>query len=202
MWPQLERAYTIEEYVELFKASEELLEYRDGKVVSLTARKIAESVIAANLTRSLSNHLEGRPFHVFGRGAAVKTIAAPPFRLPDAVVVSDQLDFEDFHEIEMLLHPLVIGEVLSPIDADYDCQEKFLIYQAIESFQEYLLVAWDRPHVIRYRRQPDNCWVRSDVIGLESSVELESLGLTLALSEIYRMIEFPESEATTEDSLN
>jgi Uma2 family endonuclease len=83
---------------------------------------------------------------------------------------------------------------LSPSTKDYDREGKVLVYQAIESFKEYLLVESDRPHVTRYVRQPDNQWLRADVIGLESSIKLESLGVTLSLSEIYRMIQFPEPD--------
>ena len=91
----------------------------------------------------------------------------------------------------MLVNPLVLVEVLSPSTKDYDKDGKFLAYQSIESFQEYLLVAQDAPHVTRYVRQPDNQWWRADFIGLESSVELKSLGVTLTLSEIYRGVQVP-----------
>ncbi|MGH6629543.1 MAG: hypothetical protein ACREB3_07405, partial [Burkholderiales bacterium] len=59
---------------------------------------------------------------------------------------------------------------------------------------EYLLVEQTRPHVTRYLRQPDGQWLRADVIGLESAVRLESLEVTLPLSEIYRLIKFPATE--------
>jgi Uma2 family endonuclease len=89
------------------------------------------------------------------------------------------------------VNPLLLVEVLSPTTKDYDKDGKFLGYQSIESFQEYLLVAQDVPHVTRYVRQADNQWLRSDFIGLESSVELKSLAVTLPLSEIYQAVTFP-----------
>ena len=95
----------------------------------------------------------------------------------------------------MLVNPLVIIEVLSPTSKDYDKDGKFLAYQSIESFQEYLLVAQDSPHVTRYVRQPDNQWLRADLLGLESVVELKSLGVTLPRSEIYRLVKFPALSA-------
>ncbi|MGH9847331.1 MAG: Uma2 family endonuclease [Blastocatellia bacterium] len=119
---------------------------------------------------------------------------APPFRLPDVSVVCGDLIIEEFQGIEMLINPLLICEVLSSTTAGYDRDEKFMVYQAIESFQEYLLVEQTRPHVTRYLRQPDGQWLRADVIGLESAVRLESLEVTLPLSEIYRLIKFPATE--------
>ncbi len=69
----------------------------------------------------------------------------------------------------------------------------------IESFPEYLLVAQDTPHVTRYVRQPDNQWLRADIIGLESEVELKSLSVTLTLTEIYQAVTFPPTAQPAEE---
>lgn len=191
--PDLKRKYTVEEYIELLKNSEERFEYFDGEIFSMAAGKITHGGIAGNILREVGNLLKDRPCQVFGGDVALKTIRAYPFRLPDVSVVCGEPVTEDFQGIEMLVNPLLICEVLSPTTASYDREEKFMIYQAIESFQEYLLVEQDRPHVTRYVRQSDGQWLRADIIGLESSVKLESLGVELPLNEIYRMINFPEN---------
>ncbi len=92
---------------------------------------------------------------------------------------------------DVLVNPLVIVELASPTTKGSENGERFIAYQSIASFQEYLLVAQDSPHVTRYVRQADNQWVRSDFIGLESSVELKSLAVTLSLGEIYQAVNFP-----------
>ncbi len=198
--PDLKRKYTIEEYIELYKNSEERFEYFDGEIFSMASGKVSHGEIAVNIARQIGNRLEDRPCHVFGGDVAIKTIRAHPFRLPDASVVCGDPIIEEFQGIEMLVNPLLICEVLSPSTANYDREEKFMVYQAIESFQEYLLVEQDRPHVTRYVRQPDGQWLRADIIGLDSAVRLESLGVELPLSEIYRMIKFPECVAETTES--
>ncbi len=191
---QLKRQYTVEEYIELLKNSEERLEYFDGEIVSMAAGKIAHGGIEMNLGRLLGNHLVSQPCQVYGGSVAIKTVKAPPFRMPDVTVVCGEPLVEELQGIEMLLNPLFICEILSPRTAAYDWNEKFVAYQAIESFQEYLLVNQQRPHVTRYLRQSSGQWLRSDIIGLESSVELLSLGATLPLSEIYRGVKFPAVE--------
>lgn len=196
--PNPKRKYTIEEYIELLKNSEERFEYFDGEIVSMAVGRISHGGIAANISREIGNLLKNRPCQVFGGDTAIKTVKAPPFRLPDVSVVCGDLIIEEFQGIEMLLNPLLICEVLSPTTSNYDREEKFMVYQAIESFQEYLLVEQDRPHVTRYVRQLDEQWLRADIIGLESSVRLESLGVELPLSEIYRMIRFPEETGADE----
>jgi Uma2 family endonuclease len=193
--PNPKRKYTIEEYIELYKSSEERFEYFDGEIVSMASGKISHGGIAANINREIGNLLKDHPCQVFGSDVAIKTIKAHPFRLPDVSVVCGDPIIEEFQGIEMLVNPLLICEVLSSSTASYDREEKFLVYQAIESFQEYLLVERVRPHVTRYVRQTDGQWLRADIIGLESSVKLESLGVTLPLAEVYRMIKFPAEEA-------
>ena len=90
----------------------------------------------------------------------------------------------------MLVNPLVIIEVLSSSTAAYDLGSKFSAYQSISSFREYLLISQDRAHVIQYVRQPNDKWLRSETSGLESTLMLESLGITLTLSEIYQRVNF------------
>jgi Uma2 family endonuclease len=196
MIPSPKKKYTVEEYIELLKNSDERFEYFDGEIVSMAAGKISHGGIASNLIYSLRRELADRPCQAFGGDTAVKTVKEPPFRLPNVTIVCGEPIIEDAQGIEMLVNPILIVEVLSKNTQDYDREGKFFVYRAIESFQEYLLVEQHQPHVTRYVRQPDDQWLRADIIGLESAVKLESLGVVLPLSEIYRMIKFPaESES-------
>lgn len=189
------KKYTIEEYIELIKNSDERFEYFDGDVVSMAGGKFSHGAIAANLIYTLKRSLVDRPCQVVGGDIAIKTVKAPPFRYPDVSIVCGTPIIEDHMGIEMLVNPLLICEVLSPTTREYDRDEKFMVYQAINSFQEYLLVEQTRAHVTRYLRQTDGQWLRADVIGLESAVRLESLEVTLPLAEVYSMIEFPAEES-------
>lgn len=182
--------YSLKEYIELEKSSEERYEYFDGEVFAMAGGSLEHLRIGKNIARHLENKLEGRSCEAFPFDMRVKVPTAPPYRYPDVTVVCGSLITEDFQGLPLLVNPLLIVEVLSPSTKDYDKDGKFLAYQSIASFQEYLLVAQDSPHVTRYVRQADNQWVRSDFIGLESSVELKSLGVTLLLSEIYQAVSF------------
>ncbi len=189
--------YTIEEYIELLKNSDERFEYFDGEVVSMAGGKVVHGAIAANIVRHLGNRVADRPCQVLGGDVALKVPTAPPFRFPDASVVCGERVIDEFQGIEMLVNPMLIIEVLSPTTEAYDRGGKFLAYQSIESFREYLLVAQDRPHVTHYARQQRGGWLRADIIGLNSEVRFESLDVTLPLAEIYWQIKFsaPETPA-------
>ncbi|MFN2598172.1 MAG: Uma2 family endonuclease, partial [Pyrinomonadaceae bacterium] len=88
-------------------------------------------------------------------------------------------------QLDTLLNPCLIIEVLSKSTAAYDREIKFGYYRTIESLTEYLLVAQDEYHVAQHIKQPDARWLITDIRGLESRVELTSVPCTLALSEIY-----------------
>jgi Uma2 family endonuclease len=118
-----------------------------------------------------------------------------PYRYPDVVVVCSEPIIEKIQGQEMLVNPRIIIEVLSPSTARYDYSAKFIAYQSIESFQEYLLVAQDSPHIIQYVRRPDGQWMRRDVKGMENLVAFASVDCELTLIEIYRLVKFPPASS-------
>jgi len=186
-----EPKYTIKEYIEILKNSDQRLEYLDGEIVAMSGGKLPHTRATHNIPHFLDSLLEDHDCEVFNAEMPVKTDLWPPFRFPDASVACGEARFEDMQGIDVLLNPVLIVEVLSPSTAASDQDRKFAAYQAIESFNEYLLVFQNRPQVTQYVRQPNGKWLRSDIIGLDSSVILESVGVTLSFKEIYRRVEFP-----------
>lgn len=124
----------------------------------------------------------------------LKVPKALPYHYPDIVVVCGEPIIETIQSQEMLVNPRVIVEVLSPSTTGYDFNTKFTAYQSIESFQEYLLVSQDRPHVTQYARQPDRQWLRKDIEGMEGVLRLVSVNCELTFNEIYRLVNFPSTE--------
>ena len=186
--------YTIEEYIELDKNSEERFEYFDGEVFAMAGSSPNHVRISRNVCNKLSQKLENRDCEAFPSDMRIKVPAAWPYRSPDVSVACGEQIYETIQGVEMLLNPILLVEVLSDSTAAYDLDAKFTEYQSIESFREYLLIAQDRPHVIRYVRQAQG-WLRTEADGLENAVTLESLDVTLPLSEIYARVKFPEATA-------
>lgn len=191
------RKYTLDEYLELDQHSEERYEFFDGEIVSMSGGSIEHSTIAVNIAGTLRESLKGCTCRVLSSDVRLKVPQAFPYRYPDAVVVCGELLVEKLQGQVLLVNPLLIVEVLSPSTEAYDRGRKFSAYQSIESFQEYLLVAQDRPYVTRYVRQADGQWLRSDVEGLDKAIKLESLDVLLPLSEIYLLVNFPSPEQET-----
>ena len=184
--PKQELRYTVEEYIALLQSSDERYEYFAGEIVAMAGGKIAHGTIGLNVAATLQRKLADAACRAFNGDVAVKVPAAPPFRFPDASVACGALEVEEFQGIEMIVNPMLLVEVLSDSTKNYDREGKFLAYQSIPSFQEYLLIEQDRHHVTQYVRQEDGAWLRRDFIGGEAEVKLSAVPCTLRLAEIYR----------------
>lgn len=193
--PKQETRYTIEEYVAILKNSDERWEYFDGEIVAMAGGKIAHGSIALNVAATLQRNLAGSACRAFNGDVAIKVPTAPPFRFPDTSVVCGELVVEEFQGIEMIVNPILLVEVLSTSTEKYDREEKFLAYQSIASFQEYLLIEQDRYHVTQYVKQGEGAWLRRDFIGIEAEIKLLSVACTLSLAEIYREVEMLASQS-------
>ncbi|MFN7927081.1 MAG: Uma2 family endonuclease [Blastocatellia bacterium] len=147
------RKYTIEEYIELLKNSEERFEYFDGELFSMAGGKKVHSRISGNVFATLRQRLEGSSCEAWNDDLAIKVPLAPPFRFAEASVVCGEAITEEIQGIDALVNPRVIVEVLSNTTEAYDLNEKFVAYQSIESFCEYLAIAQKHAHVILHTKQ-------------------------------------------------
>ena len=74
--------------------------------------------------------------------------------------------------------------MLSPSTRDYDRATKFSYYRTLPSFAEYLVVSQDRVHVEHWVREADH-WILTETYDPAKTLELPSIGCTLALSDVY-----------------
>jgi Uma2 family endonuclease len=114
---------------------------------------------------------------------AGKVSATGLYTYPDVVVVCGEPQFEDT-EIDTLLNPKLIVEVLSKSTEDYDRGTKFLHYRALPSLTEYILVAQDRDHVEHHLHQSEG-WLLTETDRRDDIIDLPSVGARLALTEVY-----------------
>jgi Uma2 family endonuclease len=128
---------------------------------------------------------------VYSSDMRVKISRTGLYTYPDVVVVCDEPRFEDA-EVDTLLNPLVLVEVLSPSTADYDRGEKFEHYRTLASLQVYLLIAQERCHVVHYTRQQDNTWLLAETSDIQDCLHLLSIGCDLLLSEVYAKVQLDQ----------
>ncbi len=181
-----QKQWTPEEYLAFERASDEKHEFVAGEIFNMSGASFAHNMILANVARKLGNQLEGRNCAVLHNDMRVR-VRWRDYVYPDVVVVcgDPQLAQED-----NLLNPTLIIEVLSPSTEQYDKSIKFDLYRSIESVQEYVLIAQDRPHITHYIRQPNQTWLFSEQNALTGSLELPSINCVLAIEEIYAKVTF------------
>lgn len=182
--------YTLEEYAELEKASEERLEFFEGNVWSMAGASIKHETIISNLDFSLRTKLQDRRCRVFLSNTPVKVPIYLPYRYPDLSALCGEIKVENIFGLEILVNPSLIVEVLSPSTEAFDLSDKFTYYKSIESFTEYLLVTQDRPHIILYTKQSADIWIHREYNLLEDKIYLSSLNCEISVAEIYIDIEF------------
>jgi Uma2 family endonuclease len=119
----------------------------------------------------------------------VRVSATGLYTYPDVVVVCGKPQFAE-DEMDNLVNPTVLVEVLSPSTEAYDRGRKFEHYRKIESLRQYLLVASDRVSVELFTRQASGQWLLSSAAGLEEEMDLESIECRLRVADIYDKVEF------------
>ena len=182
-----------QEYLALERAAEYKSEYLGGQIYAMTGASRQHNRITVNLTRELGTQLRGRPCEPFAGDMRVKVGPAGAYLYPDLMVACGEPRFEDA-ELDTLLNPMVIVEVLSPSTELYDRVKKFALYRRSETLQEYVLVAQEAMRVECFRRQGD-VWIFSAISGADDVLRLESVGCELPLRAIYERVEFAD-EAT------
>ncbi len=178
---------SVEDYLALERQAESRSEYLDGEVFAMVGASREHNLIAGNVFASLHGQVRERDCEVYASDMRVRVSATHLFTYPDVVAVCGEPRFDD-QELDTLLNPTLIVEVLSRSTADYDRGSKFAHYRALPSLAEYLLIAQDRVHVEHFERQASERWLFTETDDLAARIELPAIGCTLALAEIYAKV--------------
>jgi Uma2 family endonuclease len=179
---------TPEEYLALDRKSEVRSEYLDGDMVAMSGGSREHNLIVTNIVAELRNGLKGHPCEIYPSNMRVKTPATGLYTYPDVVVICGEPQFEDAN-VDTLLNPTIVIEVLSDSTQSYDRGLKFGHYRKIESLTEYILVNQHQCQIEQYVRQREGPWLRSDMRA--GKLRLPSINCSIDLSEIYDKVQFP-----------
>ncbi len=183
--------YTEAEYFEIERTSFGRWEYVNGKIRQMSGGTTDHGDISSNLVRVLGNALVPRGCHVYGPDVKVHT-GDGINTFPDVSVICGPNRYY-LSKKDIVLNPLLSVEVLSPSTAGYDRTEKFEHYRTIETLTDYLLVEQDQAQVMLYTRRTDY-WEMRVIAGLDGSVFLPSVDVTLSLADVYALIEFDSEQ--------
>jgi Uma2 family endonuclease len=180
---------TPEQYLAIERQAEIKSEYLDGEMFAMSGASREHNLIVSNLARELGLQLKKGPCEIYVGDQRVRIPATGLYTYPDLVVACGDPQFED-DELDTLLNPTLIIEVLSPSSEAYDRGKKFEHYQMLPSLSEYVLVSQDEPRMEQFLRQDGNRWLLTVATGLEASIALPSIQCELALAEVYLKVAF------------
>lgn len=188
-----DKRYTIEEYLQMEESSLVNHEYDNGKRIPMAGGTQLHSQIKARLVAALINAIDqsGKNFPVFNSDIRIHIPQLGKFVMPDAAVV---LKINDgafpAAPVGVLSDPVLIVEVLSKDSESYDRGEKFARYRTLPSFSEYVLISQKEPRVETFVKENGKWFIHEDVSGMDAEVKLVSLGVKIALRDIYRNVNF------------
>ena len=186
--------FSPQEYLALEHDNAVRHEYRRGLVYAMAGGSDNHSRLTINLLTEINLHLRGGDCQFFSGDVKVN-YAADFFYYPDAFVTCDPRDLGDRY---VKRYPKLIVEVLSPSTEEFDRGGKFKDYQQLASLEEYVLIDQDERRVECWRRRfpkeavpiPQDEW-HLEVYQAEDTVVLESIGLTIAMVDLYRGVILP-----------
>lgn len=172
---------SMEDYLESEKCSEIRHEFAAGQLYAMAGASKNHERVSGRLFAKLLGHTDNGPCEVFKSDMKVfvNVLRTEAFYYPDIVVGCDPAD-NDSHFLNC---PKLIIEVLSE-NQQRDRIEKFLIYQAIASLEEYAIVSQNpkRPEISIFRKSEG--WTPGHM-HTEGEFTLSSIDYTGKVEELY-----------------
>ena len=183
------------EYLALERKAGIRSEYIAGRMFAMSGASRRHSLIAGNFHGEIWSRLRGRECEVHMNDMRVKVSPPGLYTYPDIVAVCGEARFED-NELDTLVNPTVIVEVLSESTEAYDRGEKFAHYRRLETLREYVLVAQDKIRIEHFRREGDE-WILSEVSAPEATLHLGSIDCHIGVAAIYDKVELEPTNPNT-----
>jgi Uma2 family endonuclease len=185
---------SVEDYLTLDRNSQESrYEYYDGELRMLAGGSTYHAAIMMNLSGIFHRVLRGSPCRAYGSDMRLQ-LSKTRYVYPDITITCDKRDhmFSD-----MIHHPSVVIEVLSPGTEARDRGRKFTLYRECQTIQEYMMVDSRRVQIEVYSRN-NGKWTLT-TYGPGEEVILESLDIKFSVDEVYEGLDFDQQAQDEED---
>lgn len=180
-----EKLYTIEEYFDIIEKSNHKNEFRNGKIVEMPGGSFAHNKIIGNFYAQLYNLLED-DYDVIHSEQAIYLPKHNHIVYADNCIIKGEPQMYQGKKTA-LLNPLAIIEVASKSTEKYDRFAKFEKYKSIATFEEYIILDQEMPIAEVFLLKND-IWQRNIYIGLDEVVKIESVGVEIKMTAIYKKV--------------
>ena len=182
----MELAYkplTVEEFLDCCPNDQRHYQLIDGVIVAMAPPAIPHQIIAGNLTYELGAALRANRPHCAVRsqaGIAPQGLSGRNHFETDITVTCEAGGYKG-----IAAEPVLIVEIQSPSTERNDHFVTLPHYQRLASLQEILYVESERVAATLYRRNGEG-WETIEILGADARLHLETIGLDVALGDLYR----------------
>lgn len=182
---------TVEDFLALDRERlDQKYEFRNGQMIAMAGGSNNHTLMIGNVYASIHLHLRKGPCAAFVEGTLK---VDNDCYMPDIMVTCNEQDLTG--NKTYIEYPKLVIEVLSPTTEKDDRMDKVWIYTQCLSIQEYILVNWDIMIAQKMTRKGtgESDWFQwvDRWYHQGESVELETLGLTIPVDDIYEKVILP-----------
>ncbi|MGB3616438.1 MAG: Uma2 family endonuclease [Elainellaceae cyanobacterium] len=186
--PSPTQPYTAEAYLAQEVTADTRSEFRNGEIIPMTGGTPEHNKIITALNALLWFSLRREPYSLFMTDQRLWIPAVDIYTYPDAMVIADPVELKPGRK-DTVINAILIAEVLSDSTQAYDRGGKFQAYRTMPSFQEYLLIDPNQPHIEQYVKQAENQWLLTESKGIEAQLALSSIPAAIALADLYDAVQ-------------
>lgn len=191
------KKFTIEEYLEFERASDERHEYYlgeifrmdgHGELLAMSGAGNNHNEIFSNLFLAVGNQLKGKKCRPYGPDMRMYIPENTLYTYPDiSIYCKDPVDGPDD---DIATNPTVIIEILSPSTRNYDMGGKFDLYRDIPTLKEYILADTQSVRVYAFRINEGGHWELEEYKNIQDTLLIKVADLSIPLSTIYEAVKF------------
>ena len=192
------RKFTVEEYLEMERASDQKHEYFQGEILAMpSAYDIPGEILAmsgagnrhnilfGNLFGELAYKLKGHRCRPYGPDMRVNIPENTLFTYPDISIFCRDI-MDDKGDNDVFVQPSVLIEILSPSTRNYDRGTKFKLYRDIPSLREYVLVDAETVGIEVFSLNENSRWQLEEYKRADDLLHIHTVNFQLSLNELYR----------------
>ncbi len=190
--PPAPKRYTLEAYLDREAKAAHKSSYHNGAIIKMAGAKARHNEICANVLVALKIAIKGLSIvhRTYTSDQKIYIQAEDTIVYPDALVVCREPEFWNGRE-DLITNPLLIVEVFSRSTRQHDKGSKFMLYQNLPSFKEYVLVSQDTLKVEVWSQIQENHWQRTVCTDINDTILLQSMeNIAISVADIYENINF------------
>jgi Uma2 family endonuclease len=172
---------TLDDFLAWEQAQELRCELVDGVVRVMAGATEGLDRISCNCLIAIGTRLRGSSCSVHGSNLKVVSRAAGAVMYPDLLARCGPRD----DRRTSVDDPVLVVEVLSEGTARHDLIRKRIAYEAMPGLARIVYVAVDEARIDMRVRGSDGHWRDETVMGLDASLSLPEIGVTVPLAEVY-----------------